>query len=78
MASIARNDIAFTKYRNAHQPDQPVNPEARRYDGDADLMSPADGLMCWADGPVETPGPEPEGKPELPQQPDGQRLPPCQ
>jgi hypothetical protein len=74
MASTARTDIAFTKYRTAYQPDQPMNPGARRYDGDIDQMSVEDGLMCWVDGSVESPGSEPKGKPELPQRPEGQRL----
>lgn len=74
MASTARTDIAFAKYRNAYQPDQLMNPEARRYDGDADQMSPEDGLMRWVDGPVEDPGPEPEERPELAEKPDGLRL----
>jgi hypothetical protein len=74
MASTARTDIAFTKYRNVYQPDQLMNPEARRYNGDVDQMNPEDGLMHWVDGPVESPGPEPKEKPELPKQPAGQRL----
>jgi hypothetical protein len=74
MVSTARTDIAFTKYRDAYQPDQPMNPAARRYDGDADQMGPQDGLTCWVDGPVESPGLVPEEKPQLPRQPDGQRL----
>ena len=61
-------------YRSGYQPDQPMNPEARRYVGDVDQMRPEDGLMCWVDGPVKGPGPEPDGKPGLPKQPDGQHL----
>ena len=37
-------------------------------------MSPEDGLMCWVDGPVESPGPEPKSKPDLSDQLAGQRL----
>jgi len=74
MASTARTDIAFAEYRDAYQPDQPMNPEARRYDGDVDQMGAEDGLTGWVDGPIESPGPEPEGKPELPEKPNGQRL----
>lgn len=37
-------------------------------------MSPEDGLAFCVDGPIESPGPEPEGKPEFPERPDGQRL----
>lgn len=74
MATTARTDIAFAKYRKGHQPDQPMHPDARRYDGDVDQMSPADGLRCWVDGPVESPGPVPLVKPEVPEQPNGRRL----
>lgn len=74
MALIERTKIAFAKYRDAHQPDQVMNPGARRYSGDVDQMSSEDGLMCWVDGPVENIGSEPATKPVFSGTPDGRRL----
>src|SRR5579859_4675172 len=74
MALTVRTDIAFSKYRDAYKPDQPMNPEARRYDGDVDQMNSGDGLMHWVDGPVQSVGIEPELKPELTEHPQDQRL----
>ncbi len=74
MVSTERTGVAFTTYRGAHQPDQPIHPEARRYNGDADQMTIEDGLMCWVDGPVEGSTLEPEEKPELSNDLYAQRL----
>ena len=74
MASTERTEMAFAKYRVAHQPDQPMNAVARRYNGDVDQMTSDDGLTYWADGPVESPRPAPEAKPGLLEKPDGRRL----
>ena len=74
MASTVRTDTAFTKYRNAYRPDQPMNLEISRYGGDADPMSAKDGLMFWVDGSVSGPGSAPVSKPELPRRPDGTHL----
>ena len=74
MVSTTRTTMAFATYRKAHQPDRPMNPEARRYDGDADPMAAEEGLRIWADGPAESAGAEPAEKPDLAPKPDGQRL----
>ena len=74
MTSTARTAIALAKYRSAHQPDQPMNPDARRYAGDTDQMGSGDGLLRWVDGPVGTARPQPDIRPELDQRPDGLRL----
>ena len=74
MASNARTIAAFEKYRRAHMPDQPMNPEAARYEGDADQMTAEDGLEQWIDGPVEGPQPEPAECPVFEKNTEGQRL----
>jgi hypothetical protein len=39
MTSSVRTEIAFAQYRWAHRPEQPMNPDARRYVGDIDRIS---------------------------------------
>lgn len=58
---------AFDEYRNGRTP-QNIHPDAPRYQGDTDAMSPNDGLETWEDGghTSDTPAPAPpsfEGKP---------------
>ena len=74
MTSNARTAASFAKYRAAHPPEQPINPEARRYAGDCDPMETGDGLEQWVDGPVEAPQPEPAERPELATPQSGTRL----
>lgn len=72
MTRTKRTDAAFAKYRAAHHPDQPMHPEARRFDGDTDQMDAEDGLAGWVDGPVAASAPS--TRPELDTKPVDQRL----
>lgn len=74
MTLNARTLASFEKYRRANQPDQSMNPEAARYDGDADQMAPEDGLEQWIDGPVHEPQAEPAGRPVVEEKSQGQRI----
>ena len=74
MVSMVRTNASFARYRSAHQPEQSMNPDARRYQGDADQMEAGDGLAHWVDGPIEAPGLEPADRPELLDSSDGLRL----
>ncbi|MBY8825506.1 hypothetical protein [Sphingomonas colocasiae] len=74
MASNARTVISFGKYRAAHQPDQPMNPNAARFAGDTDQMVAEDGLESWVDGPVDDRLEEPAARPVFGGKPAGQHL----
>ena len=74
MTSNARTVISFGKYRAAHQPDQPMHPDAARFAGDTDQMAAEDGLESWIDGPIDDRLEEPAERPVFNGKPAGQHL----
>ena len=63
---------AFDAYRLGRQT-RAIRPDVPRMNGDADQMSPADGLEKLQDGPVQGRG-APGSAPEIPAKPEGVRL----
>ena len=52
---MSLTDTAFSAYRVTHQPPRPPNPERIRDPSECSLMTAADGLATWIDGPGQSP-----------------------